>query len=83
VLTGADYQQAGMSGRVDEHMPALALGKLEQPIILWRDFLEDLRDRGPICVLEFSLLNEEEIFDDERPSIGADTGRPVLDIHGA
>ena len=83
VLTGADDQQAGMSGRVDEYLPGLALGKLERPVILWSDLSEDLCDRGPICVLENSLLNEEEIFDHERPSVGADTGRPIRDIHGA
>src|SRR5512133_1388542 len=82
VLTGADHQQAGMSGRVDEYLPALAHGKLERPIILWCDLSEDLRDHRPICVLEFSLPTEEEIFDDERPSAGARTGRPVRDIHG-
>ena len=81
VLTGADHQQAGMFGRVDEYLPGLAHGKLERPIILWGDLSEDLCDRRPICVLEFSLLNEEEIFDDERPSASADTGRPVRDIH--
>lgn len=70
-----------MSGRVDEYLPAPALGELERPIILWCDLSEDLCDRRPICLLEFSLLNEDEIFDDERPSVGVDTGRPVRDIH--
>jgi hypothetical protein len=81
VLTGADHQQTGMSGQVDQHLPALAPGKLERPVILWCDLTVDLRDRCPLCALEFSILNQDEIFDEERPPVGADTGRPVGDIH--
>jgi hypothetical protein len=61
VLTRADDQQAGMSGRVDEHMPGLAGGKLERPIIpcaiSWK-----ISVITALPALEFSLLNEDEIF---------------------
>jgi hypothetical protein len=35
VLPGADHQQTGMPGHVDQYLPALAPGRLERPVILW------------------------------------------------